>query len=101
MDQFCVKLNGHFCEESNQIKSNKMESQIRMGEQAKAQEKIIKKEQKQVTKEMLDAYMEKNPYIYQEKPQEYAYLSDKEWRENDEWADRAAKLMILSRSMRK
>lgn len=81
----------------NRIKSNKMESQIRMGEQ----EKIIKKEQKQVTKEMLDAYMEKNPYIYQEKPQEYAYLSDKEWRENDEWADRAAKLMILSKSIHK
>jgi hypothetical protein len=88
-----------------------MESQIRiqnqmgnnvMGEKekAKAQEKFIKKEQKQVTKEMLDAYMEKNPYIYQEKPQEYAYLSDKEWRENDEWADRASKLMLLTKSMR-
>jgi hypothetical protein len=45
--------------------------------------------------------MEKNPYIYQEKPPEYAYLSYKEWRENDEWADRAAKLMLLSKSMRK
>ena len=83
-----------------------MESQIRIQNQMGnnvmgVQEKIIKKEQKQVTKEMLDAYMEKNPYIYQEKPQEYAYLSDKEWRENDEWADRAAKLMMLSKSMRK
>lgn len=85
-----------------------MESQIRiqremkehqMGE--KVQEKIIKKEQNQVTKDMLDAYMEKNPYIYQEKPPEYAYMSVKEWRENDEWADRAAKLMLLSKSMRK
>jgi hypothetical protein len=51
---------------------------------------------RRVTKEMLDAYMEKHPYMYQEKPEEYADLTDEQWRENDEWADRAAKMMILS-----
>jgi len=51
----------------------------------------------QVTKEILDAYMEKHPYIYQKKPDEYAYMTDQEWLETDKWADRAAKMMVLSR----
>ena len=65
------------------------------------QQNFQKKKQKftdiLVTKDMLDAYMETHPYIYQEKPAEYADMTDDEWLETDKWADRASKMMVLSR----
>jgi hypothetical protein len=54
-----------------------------------------------ITKEILNAYMIKHPYIYQEKPEEYKYMTDDEWLETDKWADMASKMMILSNPSRK
>jgi hypothetical protein len=59
-------------------------------------EPIVEKNNIIVTKELLNAYMIKHPYIYQEKPEEYEYMTDEEWLETDKWADMASKMMVLS-----
>ena len=65
----------------------------------RTQKPTMEKRDRIVTNEMLNAYMIKHPYIYQEKPEEYKYMTDKEWLETDKWADMASKMMILSKRM--
>ena len=73
-----------------------MNTQTRTQKPTMGKDPIVETTTRIITKEILNAYMIKHPYIYQEKPEEYKYMTDEEWLETDKWADMASKMMILS-----